>query len=524
MADRKDNTERAKSIVEKLWGSKGIGLNVDERSLLEDMVEYYLFRKKFPSFAMPNKREVENYSRLIDKKIIIDSGFPKGNHAITFTNHEEQGIQNAVEVEGMAKGGQVKNWITANSDKVAYPKLKTPDGKIWERHSEYKTRGEAESEMDRLKSGFYEDAKILDLFDGTNQRIYIYVTGRDESFVDNEPVYVIRVIENGHPVTLNNFSEKERDETFEDIKKRGLKIISVKSVPFQEWKSKNKMASGGEVENKGIDLFEDYENIPSKVQKILDKYEKGFEDGDYKKLADAKYELESIGYTFEYYLDGVAYDLRKIGEMGKVEYAEKHHIGLMAKGGTFKVNKKYTHFAVSKATGKIVNGWETISDVDSLKYYAKTDLEDMDLKPSDYKILSAPALKQRGIDPFDWASWENLGQTKISDTDSGSMATGGDVGTATCKTCKWWNEGRPTKNIISECDFIKTITGEKFEKTKKAFYVTADASDDSGLHYELMTGEDFGCVHHTAFDDKNKMGKGGAVNKSSDNINWLITG
>jgi hypothetical protein len=92
-----------------------------------------------------------------------------------------------------------------------------------------------------------------------------------------------------------------------------------------------------------------------------------------------------------------------------------------------------------------------------------------------------------------------------------SMATGGDVRFGTCKTCKWWNEGRATKNIIAECDFGNTITGGKFEKTEKAFYVTADASDDSGLHYELMTGEDFGCIHHTVLDNKNKMAKGGNI-------------
>ena len=42
------------------------------------------------------------------------------------------------------------------------------------------------------------------------------------------------------------------------------------------------------------------------------------EDGDYKELAKAHKELEAIGYTFDYYLDGVAYDLRKIGQKGKV--------------------------------------------------------------------------------------------------------------------------------------------------------------------------------------------------------------
>ena len=71
---------------------------------------------------------------------------------------------------------------------------------------------------------------------------------------------------------------------------------------------------------------------------------------------------------------------------------------------------KYTHFAVSKKTGKIVNGWETISDVESLKYYAKQDLIDMDLKPADFKILSAATLKREGTNPFDWNSWAKTGE------------------------------------------------------------------------------------------------------------------
>lgn len=84
----------------------------------------------------------------------------------------------------------------------------------------------------------------------------------------------------------------------------------------------------------------------------------------------------------------------------------------MANGGGFKVNKKYTHFAVSKKTGKIVNGWETISDVESLKYYAKTDLEDMDLNPKDYSILSKETLIRRGINPFDWDNWKSNNELK----------------------------------------------------------------------------------------------------------------
>lgn len=81
--------------------------------------------------------------------------------------------------------------------------------------------------------------------------------------------------------------------------------------------------SGGGSTDEGIDLFEDYENIPPQVQAILDKYEDSFIDGDYKGLQQAHDELWEIGYTFEYYLDGVAYDLRPIGTKGKITDTEK---------------------------------------------------------------------------------------------------------------------------------------------------------------------------------------------------------
>ena len=59
-----------------------------------------------------------------------------------------------------------------------------------------------------------------------------------------------------------------------------------------------------------VDLFEDYENIPPKIARILEKYEDAFEDGDYKELEMALSEVEANGYTFEYGLSGDAYGLR----------------------------------------------------------------------------------------------------------------------------------------------------------------------------------------------------------------------
>lgn len=74
---------------------------------------------------------------------------------------------------------------------------------------------------------------------------------------------------------------------------------------------KGAMAKGGSVDEQTyIDLFEDYENIPAEVQMILDEYSESFEDGDYIGMSKAQNELEQIGYTFDFYVDGDAYGLR----------------------------------------------------------------------------------------------------------------------------------------------------------------------------------------------------------------------
>jgi hypothetical protein len=85
------------------------------------------------------------------------------------------------------------------------------------------------------------------------------------------------------------------------------------------------MAKGGDLfeDMEGVDLFEDYEDQPQEVQRILAKYE--MEDNNYETLQNLKAELEAIGYTMDYGLDAEPYDLRKIGQVGKSEF--------MAKGG-----------------------------------------------------------------------------------------------------------------------------------------------------------------------------------------------
>lgn len=59
------------------------------------------------------------------------------------------------------------------------------------------------------------------------------------------------------------------------------------------------------------DLFEQPENLPAPVQEIIEKYTQDFElsYGDCENFLD---ELKPYGYTFEYYLGGVPFNLTKI--------------------------------------------------------------------------------------------------------------------------------------------------------------------------------------------------------------------
>jgi hypothetical protein len=166
------------------------------------------------------------------------------------------------------------------------------------------------------------------------------VDGDDFSFLlelsDKELSKRLDLVRMQQAINSNQYFEaREKGNSTSKIEEGGKQLQNQETAIIQarimkKMEGGGYMAKGGDTEE-GVDLFQDYKKIPKNVQMVLDKYEEDFEDGNYKGLALALKELEKIGYTFEYYLDGVAYDLRKIGQKGKSEYMADG--GEMAKGG-----------------------------------------------------------------------------------------------------------------------------------------------------------------------------------------------
>ena len=66
-----------------------------------------------------------------------------------------------------------------------------------------------------------------------------------------------------------------------------------------------------EIKDKQKDLFEFYEEQSEELKEFLSNYQ-NFEDLDYEELRAMRAECEKIGYTFDFYLDAQAHNLRKI--------------------------------------------------------------------------------------------------------------------------------------------------------------------------------------------------------------------
>ena len=65
-----------------------------------------------------------------------------------------------------------------------------------------------------------------------------------------------------------------------------------------------------DVEHSNIDLFDDYDKLPPHIKDIIEKYSEC--DNDYKTCERFIAELKENGYTADYGLDAIPFDLKKI--------------------------------------------------------------------------------------------------------------------------------------------------------------------------------------------------------------------
>lgn len=198
------------------------------------------------------------------------------------------------DMDDFDRGGEIKEFNV-----MYFRKVKVRDGSLMDVMRErYVMSGSLESVLNKAFNNFTMSdtyATIVDKAKGAAVAT-VYEDGRAV------------VNKDGYGISAGEVKLQKEEEEVED------KSTRKKLFGFFE--------DGGEVEE-GVDLFEDYDDIPSNVQEVLDNYSDAFEDGNYKELEKANKELGKIGYTFEYGLDGQAYDLRKIGEKGKSEYMAK---------------------------------------------------------------------------------------------------------------------------------------------------------------------------------------------------------
>lgn len=106
-----------------------------------------------------------------------------------------------------------------------------------------------------------------------------------------------------------------------------------------------------------------------------------------------------------------------INEIGRFE-SDIDADGIYGYGGkaineeSFQNNQNYTHFAVSKKSGKILNGWDYSEyDPSELRQFRKDyfdiDMQDYGFDPKSYKIVTGKYLLRQGVDPDDNSNWTN---------------------------------------------------------------------------------------------------------------------
>jgi len=113
--------------------------------------------------------------------------------------------------------------------------------------------------------------------------------------------------------TKTEFMKVANDlKTVSDIDPKSAEAVKAGKL-FDKWKSDNKIelkGSGSKSSDEDVDLFEQYETLPQKVQDVLAEF--GEMDETYPVMKKLEAALKPLGYTFEWGLDAVPHSLKKI--------------------------------------------------------------------------------------------------------------------------------------------------------------------------------------------------------------------
>lgn len=161
----------------------------------------------------------------------------------------------------------------------------------------------------------------------------------------------IKVIEKGKDYPYNR-SNPYFEDTYLVTLKNGTTFEVERSYGRPNWSGNVDYVENIRVKNINdkyadsgrIDLFQDYDNIPANVQKVLNKYAEKYDDDfsemDYNDMSKMKKDIEKLGYTFDSGLDNEPYGLRPVGvkitELEGFEDFEEY-----ANGGSIKNNDDY---------------------------------------------------------------------------------------------------------------------------------------------------------------------------------------
>lgn len=222
----------------------------------------------------------------------------------------------------------------------------------------------------------------------------------------------------------------------------------IKKVLIQEFKQKNDNVSSGKDYAKLQEIIwcdsDRCANDEGMMDELNQMYDEGNYDGMIDYLSQWDFGLENGG---EYYDDIQKYDeiLKETNQYLLVTVDPRHYWGDRPFGLYVKLsssdlgeshlhlsnlktsnkclkaikpiiegvnNDNYTHFAVSKTSGKIVNGWDYSGyEPSELRQFKKDyfieDLIDYGFNPKNIRILTLKGLKREGIDPNDDNNWSN---------------------------------------------------------------------------------------------------------------------